>query len=206
MITINVDEWKVRVPWDFDYEDIERSAARGTQIQITALNDGVREMFGDAVFKNELVKAIARDYAFFIQQGLKISVGADSVPSYKFQLRQSDQVAPSVEQYEDNGVHVRILAGLVDDLPDDIPDELKPGKVDRYGWFVICNDRVVLAADKNINRGRLGRRGEIRDGRDNTRNHDRSKSHLAGSVQVDDGRLSLFGFFALHFSPAECGS
>lgn len=147
-VTINVDEWKVRAPWDFDYEDIERSAARGTQIQITALNDGVREMLGDAVFKNELVKAIARDYAFFIQQGLKISVGADSVPSYKFQLRQSDQVAPSVEQYEDNGVRVRILAGLVDDLPDDIPDELKPGKVDRYGWFVICNDRVVLAADK----------------------------------------------------------
>ena len=147
-VAINVDEWKVRDPWDFDYEDIERSAKRGTQIKITALNDGVKQMLGDTAFKNELMKAIARDYAFFIQQGLRVTVGTDVVPSYKFQLRQSDPIVPSVEQYEDNDVPVPLLAGLVDDLPDDIPDELKPGKVDRYGWFVICNDRVVLAADK----------------------------------------------------------
>lgn len=148
IVRINVDEWKASEPWDFDYEDIERSDARGTEIEISKLNDGVKEILGDPVFKNELTKAIARDYAFFIQQGLKIYVGTDLVPSYRFQLRQSDEVTPSVEQYEDDGVQVRILAGLVDELPDDIPDELKPGKVDRYGWFVICNDRVVLAADK----------------------------------------------------------
>lgn len=147
-VKFNVDEWKAQDAWDFEYEDAERSAVHGTQIEILKLNDGVKEMLGDPVFKNELMKDIARDYAFFIQQGLKISVGTDVVPSYKFQLRQSEELMPSVEQYEDNGVHVRILAGLVDDLPDDIPDELKPGKVDRYGWFVICNDRVVLAADK----------------------------------------------------------
>lgn len=147
-VNIDVDEWKARDPWDFDYEDIERSNARETRIEITKINDGVKEMLGDPVFKNELMKAIARDYAFFIQQGLRIRVGPDFVPSYKYQLRQSDELMPSVEQYEDNGVHVRILAGLVDELPNDIPDELKPGKVDRFGWFVICNDRVVLAADK----------------------------------------------------------
>ncbi|MBQ0957809.1 ATP-binding protein [Ideonella sp. 4Y11] len=147
-VNINVEEWKAQDAWDFDYEDIEKSETHGTQIQITAVNDGVKEMLGDPVFRNELMKAIARDYAFFIQQGLKISVGDDIVPSYTYQLRQSEDLMPSVDQYEDNGVHVRILAGLVDELPDDIPDELKPGKVDRYGWFVICNDRVVLAADK----------------------------------------------------------
>ena len=147
-VSINVDEWESRTDWDFDYEDIARSDARGTTIEISALNDGVKEALGDAVFKNDLMRAIARDYAFFVQQGLKISVGGVDVPSYKFQLRSSDSLAPAVEQYVDNGVDVRILAGLVDELPDDIPDELKPDKVERYGWFVICNDRVVLAANK----------------------------------------------------------
>lgn len=147
-VTIDVGEWKIAVPWDFEYADLERSDARGTRIEITALNDRVKDMLGDTVFKNDLMKDIARDYAFFIQQGLQITVGSDIVPTYKFQLRQSDQLWPSVEQYEDNGVRIRILAGLVDDLPDDIPDELKPEKVERAGWFVICNDRVVLAADK----------------------------------------------------------
>jgi hypothetical protein len=147
-VSIDVDEWEAKPDWDFEYRDIPRVEGRGTQIEITRLNDGVREMFGDPVFKNELMKDIARDYAFFIQQGLRILVDEEEVPSYRFQLRQSDQVTPSVEQYEDDGVTVRILAGVVDDLPDDVPDELRPDKVDRYGWFVVCNDRVVLAADK----------------------------------------------------------
>lgn len=147
-VSIDVDEWEAKPDWDFEYSDIPRVEGRGTQIEITRLNDGVREMFGDPVFKNELMKDIARDYAFFIQQGLRILVDGEEVPSYRFQLRQSDQVTPSVEQYEDDGVTVRILAGVVDDLPDDVPDELRPDKVDRYGWFVVCNDRVVLAADK----------------------------------------------------------
>lgn len=147
-VTIDVDAWETKNEWDFEYQDIARGPGRGTQIEVTRLNDGVKEMLSDPVFKNELMRDIARDYAFFIQQGLTIRVGEDIVPSYKYQLRQSDQLAPSVEQYVDDGVRIRILAGLVDDLPDDVPDELRPEKVDRYGWFVICNDRVVLAADK----------------------------------------------------------
>lgn len=148
VVYMDVERWKLEQSWDFEYEDIKRETPLGTQIEISELNSGVKEMLGDQVFKNELIKDIARDYAFFIQQGLKVQVGEDLVPSYRFQLRMSDHVAPAVEQYEDEGVQVRILAGLIDDLPDDIPDELKPGKVDRSGWFVICNNRVVLAADK----------------------------------------------------------
>lgn len=147
-ILLDVAEWEAKAEWDFDYQDIDPAPAHGTQIEIDQLNAGAKELLGDPVFKNELMRAIARDYAFFIHQGLTIRVGDEAVPSYKYQLRASDQLTPSVEQYEDDGVKVRILAGLVDDLPDDIPDELKPDKVDRFGWFVICNDRVVLAADK----------------------------------------------------------
>lgn len=147
-IRIDVAEWEQKPEWDFDYDDIPPAGAHGTLISIEELNTGAKELLSDPVFKNELMRAIARDYAFFIHKGLTIKVGDQPVPSYKYQLRQSDSLAPSVEQYLDDGVKVRILAGLVDDLPDDIPDELKPEKVDRFGWFVICNDRVVLAADK----------------------------------------------------------
>jgi len=147
-VTVDVDAWEAQEKWDFEYSDIAREGSQGTRIEINKLNDGIKEILGDPAFKNELMRDIARDYAFFIQQGLTIQVGDDVVPSYKYQLMQAEQVAPSVEEYSDDGVTVRILAGLVDDLPDDIPDELKPDKVDRFGWFVICNDRVVLAADK----------------------------------------------------------
>lgn len=147
-VLIDVSEWETKPEWDFDYEDIERSNDRGTKIVISQINGAIREMFGDSVFINQLVKDLARDYAFFIQNGLLIHVNGETVPSFRYQLRQSQQVEPAVDHYADDGVEVRILAGIVDEIPDDIPDELRPDKVDRYGWFVVCNDRVVLAADK----------------------------------------------------------
>jgi hypothetical protein len=148
-VIINVPEWEVKPSWDFEYEDVAPIANKGASISIAELNDGIAQMLGDPGFKNELVKDIARDYAFFIHQGLQIEVCKNLVPSYKFQLVTSEQVVPAVETYDDDGVSVRILVGLVDELPDDIPDELRPTAVERYGWFVICNDRVVLAADKS---------------------------------------------------------
>ncbi len=147
-VVIDVAVWEKSAHWDFEYEDVPRSGDLGTEIKISSINDGVVQQLGDAVFKNDLSRSIARDYAFFINQGLVIKVCGDPIPSYKYQLRQSESMSPSVESYEDDGVKVRILAGLVDDLPDDIPDDLRPDKVDRFGWFVVCNGRVVLAADK----------------------------------------------------------
>jgi len=147
-VILDVPDWEAQTSWDFEYADVTPIADKGASISITKLNDGILQMLGDPGFKNELVKDIARDYAFFIHQGLQIEVCDSIVPSYKFQLVTSDQVAPAVETYDDDGVSVRILVGLVDALPDDIPDELRPTDVERYGWFVICNDRMGLAADK----------------------------------------------------------
>lgn len=147
-VQVDVDTWKSSGDWDFFYEDADSIGSKGTRILIESLNDGVSQMLGDPGFRNELMKDIARDYAFYVQKGLRIVVGEDVVPSYRFQLRASESLSPSVEEYLDGQVRVRILAGLADDLPDDIPDELRPGKVERFGWFVICNERVVLSADK----------------------------------------------------------
>lgn len=147
-VSVEVDEWERKEDWDFEYEGAERKAAKGTKIDIRSLNDGIKQALGDSAFKNVLMREIARDYSFFIQQGLKILVKEEDVPSYRYQLVQTERMAPAVEEYEDDGVKIRILAGLVDELMDEIPEELRPDKVDRYGWFVVCNDRVVLAADK----------------------------------------------------------
>ncbi len=148
-VLVDVDQWSKAIDWDFDYEDCSADGKSGTDISITQLNDGIGETFSDTAFRNNLLKLIARDYAFFIEKGFIISVEGYSAPSYKYQMKSNAEISPSFESYEDDGVSVRIVAGLVDDLPDDIPDELTPDKVDRFGWYVICNDRVVLAADKS---------------------------------------------------------
>ncbi len=147
-VIINVSTWEKSDEWDFDYEDIDVKEPKGTNISVSTLNPGVGEVLNDPSFENQFIKDIARDYAFFIAKGLKITVNGTTVPSYQYQLKQSDVLKPHVDSYVDGRVRVRILAGLADELPNDIPDELKPDKVDQYGWFVVCNGRVVLAANK----------------------------------------------------------
>ncbi|MCD7097852.1 ATP-binding protein [Stenotrophomonas sp. MMGLT7] len=147
-VVINVDDWERSPDWDFEYEDLHPDVHKGTKIEVQSLNDGVSSLLNDPSFETQFIRDVARDYAFFIAQGLKIVVNGTLVPSYKYRLKQSDNVRPYVGSYEDASVHVKVLAGLADELPEDIPDELKPDKVEQFGWFVICNGRVVLAADK----------------------------------------------------------
>jgi hypothetical protein len=147
-VKIDVDSWEKSDEWDFDYQDVDAGDAAGTRISIKKLLPSVANDFGDPTFINTLIKLIARDYAFFISRGLNISVNSTTVPAYGYDLRKSINIIPATMTYKDGGVQVRIVAGLVDEIPDEVPEDLRPDKVERYGWFVICNDRVVVAADK----------------------------------------------------------
>jgi hypothetical protein len=148
-VPIDVNTWLANeTNWDFPWEPTPTVATKGTTISIWELNSGVGDAFGDSMFIDELRKAIARDYTFFLDKGLTIEINDTAVASYRYGLKQNANIEPGVRVYEDDGVQVRIIAGIIEDLPDDIPEEVRPGEVERQGWYVICNDRVVLAGDK----------------------------------------------------------
>jgi hypothetical protein len=149
-VNVDVEKWKQdEKDWDFDYDDAPQIGEHGTTFVVTQLHEGIAETFRDPEFRNSLVRSIAQDYSYFISKGFRIVVDGALVPSYAYQLKESSEIAPAVEAYEDEGVRIRLAAGWIDDLPDEIPEDLRPKDVDRYGWFVICNGRVVLAADKS---------------------------------------------------------
>ncbi len=148
VVSINVDSWERSPEWDFEYEDAQKNHSRGVRIEISDVYPEIGSTFSDPNFRNELIKTIARDYAFFIDKGLTVTVCREKVPQSRYQLKQSEDLSPTVDQYTDDGVEVKIVAGLIDSLPNEIPDDIKPKDVERYGWFVVCNDRIVLSADK----------------------------------------------------------
>ncbi len=150
LVHIDVDEWaKDPDDWDFEYEQLPKHKEHGTTIRITALNEGIADEFRQVVFKNNLIKNIARDYSFFLQKGFAVSIGDQQVQPFLFCLRESEDFKPIKIQYQDEtGVDVEILAGLAGSPPDDISPEVKLDKLEYSGWFVLCNDRVVIAGDK----------------------------------------------------------
>jgi hypothetical protein len=148
-VGINVDEWEQQPNWDLTWNDHPRRGIHGAEIIVNNLYRPVASDFADSTFAKSLVMAIARDYAFFIRDGLVIIVNNTEVPEYRYEVKASSDFSPAGVEYADANVRVRLVAGIIDVLPDDVPEELRPEDIERFGWFVICNGRVVIPADKS---------------------------------------------------------
>ena len=147
-MTIDVDAWEKKIEWNFEMNVVKPWTPVGTSIQIPTLTREVQAQIKDSTFVSELRRLIARDYAFFLQKQLTIKVNKSPVAPLPFTLREGGEIAPFKEVYTDEGVSVQISAGLAGIPPDDSSAESKISETDLYGWFVLCNDRVVVAADK----------------------------------------------------------
>ena len=143
---IFVDEWLIHDKWEFELEDDEINGTR-TKIFIVDLHDGISKEFDDSAFINGLISVIARDYALFIESGFEIFVNDREVQGNNYKVRTSEEFQPYRNKYHDSGVQVEILAGMAS-LPPNSSDPSDRVDPDSSGWFVVCNDRVVLAADK----------------------------------------------------------
>lgn len=148
-VKVDVDMWeKNDRDWDFDIESLPKEERRGTRITISKPYDPISSAFSNAAFATTLIRTMARDYAFVLNKGFRISVNGVTVPQYDYKLKEGDDVAPAVLEYLDNEVNVRIVAGIMKELDTEIPEELRPDKTEPFGWYVVCNDRVVLAGNK----------------------------------------------------------
>jgi len=148
---IDVDSWAKSDKWDFTLEKLEHPNFIGTKIDITNLKEGVGAEFGDELFAKELRTNIGRYYSFFIEDGFEIKVNGIIVKQHIFGVRASKEIEPYVDSYTDKetGVKVRIVSGLAGNPPDDVSDPESVGRnTNNWGWFVVCNNRVVLAGDK----------------------------------------------------------
>ena len=66
-----------------------------------------------------------------------------------FEFLTGGDFAPFRTSYDDEGVRVDITAGMVTPPPQDESPDAKIPHYHTYGWYVVCNDRVVLAGDKS---------------------------------------------------------
>jgi hypothetical protein len=152
VVDVDVDVWARgnEVPWEFDFHDykpklskITREPDRFTDIKVDQLHDGVAEKLALGRFHNEVSVALGEQHQASIDQGLEISVNGKSVVRRRPVLLQSELIHPvhatlSLETFPGRpSVHAELFAGLSD-----------RGEQSQAGWYVYCNDRLVVAADK----------------------------------------------------------
>lgn len=162
-LTVDVDEWE-REPsndWTFEFDEVQegvrtRKADRGTDIHVDVLHDQVAVDFGLNETGGRLRQQVSLQHQEALAAGLRIDINGTrlrpSIPS----LLVSEEIQPINYSFDIpvNGsmVSTRIVAGIAEAEGQDDRDE---GEAESFreppeaGWYVFCNDRLVLAADKS---------------------------------------------------------
>lgn len=155
-VPISVDDWLAKGDgnWDFDIESASHMEEPGVAICVSTLSAGAASAFASPGFIQNLRRVIARDYAFHLARGLNISLNGVVVKGWEIQLLAGDKFNPMRKEYTeetpDGEVKVEVIAGM-SVLPAEDPDS--PSEIfreDRDGWYVVCNGRIVVAADKTV--------------------------------------------------------
>ncbi|MFP5229898.1 MAG: ATP-binding protein [Acidobacteriota bacterium] len=131
----------------------------GTRIRVKQLEDNVSRLFSDETgFLQELKKTISAYYGLIIEKGFRVSVNNEEIPSTQTGLllgeegfEATGEIMPYVYHAEHQGVDVSVVIGFYRNLPDEEEEEEslqgRPTS-EQAGITIVCNDRVVIYADK----------------------------------------------------------
>lgn len=154
-VPIDVPKWMEsdEPPWDFDIDPSEPQPENGVDILVTKLTAGTAASFENPAFLERLERTIARDYALHLERGLNVSINGEPIAGARIEFLQSDDFIPMRVSYSDKDgdepVSVEIVGGMAAPPPEGTqPEDTKDREYDRFGWYVACNGRIVLAGDK----------------------------------------------------------
>lgn len=126
--------------WSFNYTLLNNSSAvHGTTIYVSELNNEVKTLFSNDRFLHDLINDIQKLLNFSLHKGIRITLNGRELVGKKIDLLYSDDFKPYYAIGELRGVKYRLIAGL---------GEI--GEPKSSGWYIFCNNRLVLEADTSI--------------------------------------------------------
>ncbi|TKJ41145.1 hypothetical protein CEE37_05615 [candidate division LCP-89 bacterium B3_LCP] len=114
----------------------------GTKIKITDLRDEIRTLTETPVTENRLIRMIQDTYPFHLGKHIRIFVNGKEVEVVDLTFGKSDYIEPAEESWDDNSVNARLICGL-------LPHDDDKWSWERSGWYIVCNGRVIVNADKS---------------------------------------------------------
>ncbi len=144
VVDVNVNEWRGEEgDWTFPMEIVDASEGEtGTTVEVQNLHAGVRELFSRDTYASGLLREIADRYSEALRKGLQITVNEDPADSHLHELLRGFGIEPEHQTEEllsgERPVTLRIVAGIGRDR--------RP--VAESGWYIYCNGRLVVKADR----------------------------------------------------------
>jgi len=147
-INLNVDEWlgeettdwKIKLEKQSSEKDISKA---GTMIVIKRLRSEVATLMENPTFKNKLMLIIQESYPFYLGKYIRIFVNDKEAKGGELSFAESQDVKPAIETWKDGNVEATMICGLLPRKEDD------GWTWEKSGWYLVCNGRVILHADKS---------------------------------------------------------
>ncbi|MYC47088.1 MAG: ATP-binding protein [Chloroflexi bacterium] len=142
-VDVDVDEWRGQSgAWTFPMVVSDPSGDPGTKVEVNQLHQSVKELFARAEYSRRVVGEIADRHSEALRKGIQITVNNSPADSRLHELLVGSGIAPERQEEElisnRHAVRLRIVAG--------IGPARRP--VAESGWYVYCNGRLVLKADR----------------------------------------------------------
>lgn len=152
-VSFSVKDWESRPnDWNFPMKDIASKRREGTLVRVGDLNPGVGEVLNSEAFTNGLARTIAKGYVRFLERGVVIMLNSTRIRPSKPKLLSGASIRPALLKSRVGKVTISIRAGQMGRLGES-DESLNKSGPEESGWYVLCNDRVVLAADKSDRTG-----------------------------------------------------
>jgi len=138
------DEWMkdADVDWKIPIErtmGATEAAERGTRIVIERLKDEVSTRITDPGFEDGLIRRIQVSYPFYLGKYVRIRVNKQEVQGEDLTFAEADYAKPTIEKWQDGRVDILLICGF---LPRD------KWTVQKSGWYIVCNGRIIVYADR----------------------------------------------------------
>lgn len=159
---------------DLDLDTINPIDKCGTRVTVDALYPGIAEEFGSKIFETRVLDAIQSAHEQSIHDGLEIQINAHQIKHRLSTLLSSDSIKPlkTVREFEVPGVPAQAsqpspetgdASGTAQEASPETQKAPETPKIkvtatiyagisdavlEQAGWYVICNGRQVLRADK----------------------------------------------------------
>lgn len=142
-LNVDVVEWLGENEWTFkNFEaetDIQNGDSEiGTEIVVENLNKEVAVSFEDELFINSLIDYIQKYRTVAAENGLSITINNYTIDYGMEKLIESQDVKIYKNMIPDPQWKIRIVAGIT-----------SKGKPHKAGWYIYCNGRLVVYADKS---------------------------------------------------------
>ncbi len=141
-LNVDVDEWIKDSEWTFQNFETKKDLNNeenqtGTKIIVDNLNEEVAARFENKLFMGSLIDYIQRYRTVEAENGLEIIVNDHTIDYGNERLIESKNVKIYKNKVRDKQGDITIVAGIT-----------SKGSPKKAGWYIYCNGRLVVYADK----------------------------------------------------------